>query len=142
LGAYVNYDCPRETIAMLLDHLCHAICPQMSREPEIVSFADAEEFSEWIGADAGFLSESQVIALSCMHKGECLAVIVLFRNKSTPFKETLGGILDTLRTIFAEQLTNVIRVHHRATPSWPKEARDGDLDYNDDPGYGFGGLAA
>ena len=144
LGAYVNYDCPRETISVLLDHLGHAICPQMADEPEIVSFDDAKEFSEWIGHDAGFLADSHVIAFSCRHKCECLAVIVLFRNKSNPFNEKLAGTIDTLREIIAEQLANVVRVHHRAQPSWPGEARDGDLDYHDDDlGFGgYGGLAA
>jgi FixJ family two-component response regulator len=148
LGAYVNYDCPRQTIGVLLDHLCHAICPQMANEPEIVSFDDADEFAEWIGTDAGFLAGSQVIAFSCRHKKDCLAVIVLFRNKSTQFGATLGSVIDALRPIIAEQLSNVIRVHHRARPSWPKEAtggngEDGELDYNDDLGFGFeGGLAA
>ena len=147
LGAYVNYDCPRQTIGVLLDHLCHAICPQMANESEIVSFDDADEFAEWIGADAGFLSGSQVVAFSCRHKKDCLAVIVLFRNKSAQFSATLGNVIDTLRPIIAEQLSNVIRVHHRARSSWPKEAKggsgDGDVDYNDDLGFGFeGGLAA
>lgn len=143
LGAYVNFDCPRETISVLLDHLCQAICPQMAEEPEIVSFSDSEEFAEWIGADAGFLADSEVIAFSCRYKADCLAVFVLFRKKSQPFNEKLAAALDTLRTIIAEQLSNVIRVHHRARPSWPKEAEEGDLDCNDDYGFGFeGGLAA
>jgi len=141
LGAYVNYDCPRETISMLLDHLGRAICPQMEDEPDIVAFADAEEFSDWIGADlhgAAFLANSNVIAFSCLHKGECLAVIVLFRNATTPFDEKLAGTMDTMRQIIAEQLSNVIKVHQRAKPSWPKEAEEGDLDYHDDD-LGFGG---
>jgi len=144
LGAYVNYDCPRETISVLLDHLCQAICPQMADESEIVSFRDSRQFAQWIGADAGILADSQVIAFSCRHKDECLAVIVLFRDKSNRFDESLAGVLDTLREIIAEQLSNVIRVHHRARPSWPKEAKDGDHDYQDDDlGFGYeGGMAA
>jgi DNA-binding response OmpR family regulator len=149
LGAYVNCDCPRETIAAMLDHVGGAICPQMAEESEIVRFADAEEFSEWIGADAECLADSQVLAFKCAHKNECLAVIVLFRKKAQKFDEKLAGVLDTLRGIIAEQLKNVVKVHHRATPGWPKEAKDGDLDYGlseSDDHYGFGpqegGLAA
>jgi DNA-binding response OmpR family regulator len=146
LGAYVNYDCPRQTIGVMLDHLCHAICPQMADEPDMVSFDDADEFAEWIGADAGFLAGSQVLAFSCRHKKDCLAVIVLFRNRSNAFGTAVGTAINTLRPIIAEQLANVIRVHHRARPSWPKEASgggDADVDYNDDLGFGFeGGLAA
>jgi hypothetical protein len=147
LGAYVNCDCPRETISAMLDHLGEAICPQMVSENDIVRFADAEEFSEWIGADAECLADSQVIAFTCRHKGDCLAVIVLFRKKSHPFDERVAGALDTMRTIIAEQLRNVVKVHHRATQGWPREAEDGDLDYGfSDDNYGFGpqegGLAA
>lgn len=144
LGAYVNYDCPRETISVLLDHLGQAICPQMADESDIISFTDAREFAQWIGSDAGILSDSHVVAFSCRHKKECLAVIVLFRDKSNQFDESLAGVIDTLREIIAEQLANVIRVHHRARPSWPKEAKDGDRDYQDDDlGFGYeGGMAA
>ena len=111
----------------------------MEDEIDIVSFADAREFSEWIGADAGFLANSHVLAFSCMHKGDCLAVIVLFRSAKTPFDEKLAATIDTMREIIAEQLSNVIKVHQRARPSWPKEASDGDLDYHDDD-LGFGGF--
>ncbi len=144
LGAYVNYDCPRESITALLDHLCYSICPQMAMETEIITFDDTQEFCDWIDTDSEFLTDAQVIAFSCMHKEECLAVVVLFRNKADRFTEDLAGTLDTLRCIFAEQLSNIIKIHHRAKPSWPDEAVDGGLDYEgDDYGFGFeGGLAA
>lgn len=144
LGAYVNYDCPRESITALLDHLCYSICPQMALETEIISFDDTQEFCDWIDTDSDFLTDAQVIAFSCMHKEECLAVVVLFRNKADRFTDDLAGTLDTLRSIFAEQLSNIIKIHHRAKPSWPDEAVDGGLDYEgDDYGFGFeGGLAA
>ncbi|MHC5113120.1 MAG: GAF domain-containing protein [Planctomycetota bacterium] len=138
LGAYVNYDCPRDSIDRLLDHLCHAICPQMADESELVAFSDADEFAEWMGIDGGLLAESQVIAFACRHKGECLAIFVLFRNLATPFEPQLAGTLDVLRQIFGEQLAQVLNVHHRATPQWPKDADEGFDDY-DDYGFGFGG---
>jgi len=167
LGAYVNYDCPRESIAALLDHLCGAICPQMAGENDIVAFDDAEDFSAWIGAEldgkgvdgedgdgdgvggdgenAGphFLADSQIVAFSCRDAKNCLAVFVLFRNQTNPFPETLAATLDTLRTIIGEQLGTVIKVHHRARTTWPQDASEDDMDYNDDLGFGHGGgLAA
>jgi hypothetical protein len=107
-----------------------------------VSFEDAAEFSEWIGADAEFLAESHVIAFSCMHQGECMAVLVLFRSKAQPFSERIAGMLDTMRGIIAEQLRNVVKVHHRAKPGdWPNEADESDLEegWRDADDYGFGG---
>ncbi len=142
LGAYVNYDCPRETITVLLNHLCRVVCPQMAEESEIVRFEDAQAFAEYIGTDAGFLGGCQVVAFSCRHDGKCLAVIVLFRNAQEPFEEALAQTIEILRAIFAEQVSNVIRVHHRASPSWPKEALDDEHDVSDYDDFGFGGMAA
>lgn len=142
LGAYVNYDCPRETINTLLEHLCQYVCPQMSDETQIVKFDDANEFAEWIGTEADYLAGSQVVAFSCLHDGECLAVMVLFRNESVPFGQDLAATIDILRPIFAEQVGNCVSVHHRASPSWPDEAIDDEYDYNDYDDLGFGGYAA
>ena len=141
LGAYVNYDCPRETITVLLNHLCRAVCPQMSDETDIVSFDDAAAFADWIGADAGFLAGCHVLGFSCLHEGKCMAVMVLFRSKDEPFEEALAPTIDILRAIFAEQLASVIRIHHRARPSWPKDPLD-EYDASDYDEFGFGGLFA
>jgi DNA-binding response OmpR family regulator len=144
LGAYVNYDCPRESVAVLLEHLCQAICPQMCEETELVSFDDAEEFAQWIGYDASFLADSQVIALSCRHKGECLAVLVLFRSQSEPYDANLASTMEVLRPIFAEQINHIVKIHHRLRPCWPKDAADAEdeYDYDCDDDLGLGGMAA
>lgn len=139
LGAYVNYDCPRESIDSVLSHLCHAICPQMAKEEDIVAFHDAAEFADWVGIDDHFFADSTVVALSCHHNDECLAVIVLFRSSADAFPDELAGTLDTLRQIFAEQLSRLIDIHHRSAPSWPKDAYeddDDDFDLEDDD-YGL-----
>ena len=86
------------------------------------------------------LADSQIIAWSCMHGGECLAVIILFRSKDEPFGDDLGSTIDVLRPIFAQQLANVITIHHRASQPWPQESED--TDYNDEYGFGFGGELA
>lgn len=139
LGAYVNYDCPRETVSVLLDHLCHAICPQMIEERDIIEFEDAGAFAQWVGVEPGILEDSQVIAFSCHGGGECLAVVVLFRHRREPFPPELASTIDTLRTIFSRQLADVIRIHHRAAPAWPEEACEDEPDQYDDYGFGFGG---
>lgn len=141
LGAYVNYDCPRESISVLLDHLCSAICPQMEGERDLVRFDDADQFADWIGMDPGIIDDSQVIAFTCHREGECLAVCVLFRSVTNPFSEELANILHLMRSIFAEQLARVIRIHNRLEPQWPKEAVDDDRD-GEDFGFGYGGGVA
>ncbi|TVQ54369.1 MAG: GAF domain-containing protein [Phycisphaerales bacterium] len=142
LGAYVNYDCPRETISAVLERLGEAICPQLAEEVDPIAFEDAEEFAEWIGVDSGMLSQSQVIAYPCRHEGECMAIVVLFRSADKPFDDSLPETIDILRPIFAEQLATVLKIHHRAVADWPEEASDDELDFNDDFGLGFGGMAA
>jgi DNA-binding response OmpR family regulator len=143
LGAYVNYDCPREGVSALLDHLCAAICPQMADEDGLVIFEDTEEFAGWIGADAGMLGDCQVMAFSCRHEGECMAVAVLFRSRSNPFSPALGAAIELLRPVIARQLATCVRIHHRATAAWPAEPDEDEADLGDDYGFGCGdGLAA
>jgi DNA-binding response OmpR family regulator len=142
LGAYVNYDCPRESIASLLDQLGEAVCPQMAEEDELVRFEDTETFAQWIGSDVEVLAQCQVIAFACMHEERCMAILVLFRNRAQPFDDSLAHTLDLLRPIFATQLHQIIRVHHRLSGMWPKEAIDEECDFHEDGEFGFGGLAA
>ncbi|MEM7227968.1 MAG: hypothetical protein AAF432_04050, partial [Planctomycetota bacterium] len=135
LGAYVNYDCPRDSVAVLLDHLSEVICPSLAVETGIVSFNEVDDFSAWAGEDADFLADSNVIAYGCHHEGDCMAVVVLYRDASTPYDADTPTMIDTMRMIFAEQLGRIIRIHHRATPQWPAEASDdtyGFGDYDDD----------
>jgi len=147
LGAYVNYDCDRETVAAMLDQLGDVVCSQMADETEMVCFEDTSDFAEWIGADVEALTDSQVVAFACMHENRCMAIIVLFRDRSQPFSDQLAGTLDLLRPIFAAQLSQIIRIHHRLTGAWPKQAIDEEYDFHEDgpeppENFGFGGLAA
>jgi len=142
LGAYVNYDCPRESIASLLETLGEAVCPQMAEEDELVRFEDTQEFAEWVGTDVAVLAQCQVIAYACMHEGRCMAIVVLFRNRSQPFAESLAHTLDLLRPIFAAQLHQIVRVHHRLSGLWPRQAIDEECDFHEDGDFGLGGMAA
>lgn len=116
LGAYVNYDCPRDTADVLLDHLADVIAPRFQDEPEIIRFDDEAELAEWIGDDAHWLAESRVIVFSCRHEGECLAVMTLFRDQNAPFADELVPQLKVMSDLFARQLARIIRIHHRHTP--------------------------
>jgi DNA-binding response OmpR family regulator len=141
LGAYVNYDCPRETISTTLESLSSAVCPRIADEPAIIVFELGSDFAEWIDSDAELFRESQVVAFSCAHEDECLALMVLFRSSDAPYDDSVVGVIETLRPIFAAQVARVIKVHHRARPQWPKEPADDEQDYHDDYGFGFGHAA-
>ncbi len=79
--------------------------------------------------------------MPCSFDGECMAVLFLFRDAKEPFEDELAATLDSIRRIFAEQLSTVVRVHHRMEAEWPPEAAD-DQEEGNDWGFGEGPLAA
>ncbi len=135
LGAYVNFECPRELADPVLDRLANGVCHHVAEQGELVKFHDVKEFIEAVGTEAEILQNSDVIAMPCIHEGECLAVVFLFRDVSTPFSEEMAPLLDSLRQVFGEQLAKVIRIHHRLDAQWPDSVVDETEDFTD---WGFG----
>lgn len=121
LGAYVNYDVPRDTADVLLDHLADVIAPRFENETDLVRLETEEELSERLGDEAGWLNEYGVLVFSCQHEGDCLAVVALFRDRENPFCDELLPQLSVIRDLFAEQLGRIVRIHHRHRPDeqWP-----------------------
>ncbi|MBL9118996.1 MAG: hypothetical protein JNL80_03675 [Phycisphaerae bacterium] len=132
LGAYVNYDCPRSVAQPLLDRLASDVCPELSQMDELMRFEDSSDFVESLGLGTTTLATSQIVAWPCYAKSDCLAVFVLFRDSKRGFGDELATVIDALRTVFAEQIATVLRIHHRATGGWPNEASDEDHDEWDD----------
>ncbi len=132
LGAYVNYDCPRSVAQPLLDRLASDVCPELSRVDELMRFEDSSDFVESLGLGTTTLATSQIVAWPCFAKDDCLAVFVLFRDAKRGFGDELATVIDSLRTVFAEQIATVLRVHHRATGGWPEERADDERDEWDD----------
>ncbi len=116
LGAYVNYDCPKDTADMLLDHLADTLAPAFADTTGVVVMDDEDELAAHLGADAHWLSGNRVITFACRDADECLAVVTFFRDRDKPFPEDLPQNLDALRDVFAAQLAKVVRVHHRLVP--------------------------
>lgn len=114
LGAYVNYDCPKDTADVLLDHLADVLAPEFQELDDVLIMDDDQDLESHLGADANWLSDSRVIVFACRHEDECLAVVTFFRDREKPFDEDLTAQLTAMKDIFAEQLAKVIRVHHRA----------------------------
>jgi FixJ family two-component response regulator len=138
LGAYVNYDCAKDTAEVLLDHLAAALAPKFESEREVVFMNARGELEARIGEAADWLRESSVVTMACRVDGECLAVLTLFRDRSTPFSESLKPVLKTMGDLFGKQLSRIIHVHHRHLPKskWgapgdpcdPPERNDDDID--------------
>lgn len=138
LGAYVNYDCPKDTVDILLDQLANLVAPRFEHLPGLTVINDRDELDRYIGDDAQWLEGSGVAAMACRHGGETLAVFMLFRDRRNPYS---GGLLEQVRTIgdlFAMQLARVIHIHHRHLPK-DKWGMLGDPEHGAD---GYDDLAA
>lgn len=139
LGAYVNYDRPRETGEMLMDHLAGTVPAAMEETDTIVMTREAADFERRLALDTDtiscWLDGSSVTAFSCSHDGECLAVVVFWRDQGTGFDVSLLPTLTVIRDLFSKQLARVVRTHHRHRPKnqWGAE---------EDGGFGDIDLAA
>jgi DNA-binding response OmpR family regulator len=129
LGAYVNYDCPKDSAEVLMDQLAASVAPRFDAEVGVVVMNSADELREHLGDGAEWLEGMGVMAASCRHKGECLGVITLFRPRSAPFTPEISTAFGVLAGLFAQQLSKVIHVHHRHLPKdkwgFPGDSADG-----------------
>jgi hypothetical protein len=82
----------------------------------VVALPTREHLLRRLGTDAEWLDDSGVVAMSCRDGNECLAVLVLFRDRRTPFNATHLEMLGTVKGLFAAQLSRVIKTHNRHLP--------------------------
>jgi DNA-binding response OmpR family regulator len=113
LGAYVNYDLPRDSLDLLLDHLADVIPSRAQDSPQVLTHSTSDELHGWLGDDAAWVEESQLITFPCRCDDECLAVVVLFRDQNHPFAADLAAKMATIAPLFGKQLAQIIRVHNR-----------------------------
>lgn len=125
LGAYVNYDCPKETVDILLDHMANVVAPRFENAPAPVHIATPEAMDDQLGDDAHWLGDSHVVAYPCRSGEETLAIVLLFRDSRSPYLKGFIEQLVTVGDLFAAQLARVIRIHHRHLPK-DKWGRIGD----------------
>src|SRR5262245_49424510 len=131
LGAYVNYDCPKETVDVLLDHLANAVAPRFQDLAGIAHYPDSRSLEAAFGDDAGWIEGSGVVVWTCRHERETLAICMLFRDRRSPYAAPLLEQLRTIGELFAAQLARVIRIHHRHLPK-DKWGALGDTDEGDE----------
>ena len=130
LGAYVNYDCPKDSAETLLDHMADVIAPAFEADDgEIRIMRGLGGLTDQtFGPGVDWLEDSTIAAFSCRQDDECLGVVVLFRDRRNPFSPSTVHDLKIIRELFAKQLSRVIRVHHRHLPKdqWGGFGIDGD----------------
>lgn len=135
LGAYVNYDCPKDTVDILLDHLANVVAPRFEDLDGLLHLPEQEGLDRYIGDDAQWLEGSGVAAMACRHEGETLAIFMLFRDRRNAYTPNLLEQVKTIGELFASQLARVIHIHHRHLPK-DKWGMLGDPDRGADDGYG------
>ncbi|MBC02724.1 MAG: hypothetical protein CMJ34_05390 [Phycisphaerae bacterium] len=124
LGAYVNYEHPRRSVEPMLQRLADEACPRLSSEEDILRFDDANEFIADCELETTIEDGLEMIAVPCLHEGECLAILYMFRGGESTFSDSVGADLDALRGILADQLATLIRIHNRMEDAWPEEPED------------------
>lgn len=140
LGAYVNYDCPRDAAEVLMDQLADTLAPRFEEQGTVLALSGSVELEHHLGESAHWLEESAMLVVACREHDECLAVLSLFRDKRSAFAESDVKLLQIIADQFAGQLARVIRVHHRHLP---KDEWGGfETDDLDDDGFSDLDLAA
>ncbi|MEZ6243874.1 MAG: response regulator [Phycisphaerales bacterium] len=134
LGAYVNYDCPKDAAEVLMDQLADTLAPRFEEQDKVLALSGDVELEHYLGEGAEWLDDATMLVVACRRDDECLAVISLFRDKRSPFAESDVKLLQIIAEQFATQLARVIRVHHRHLPKdeWGGFETDADDDgFND-----------
>lgn len=116
LGAYINYDCSKDAAETLLDHLADVAAPAFADRGGVSVMRNFAEICQALGRETDWLGDSTMAALSCRKDGECLAVMVFFRDRRTPFDDKATAVLRIIGDAFGAQLDRVIKTHHRHIP--------------------------
>jgi len=116
LGAYANYDCPKDSAETMLDHLSGVIAPAFEDATEPVLLTTWPQLNLALGEDAHLLEGYALCVFPCRYEGECLGVACFFRDRRAPFDEAVMQILGRVTELFGAQLARVIRTHHRHLP--------------------------
>lgn len=131
LGAYVNYDCPKDSAETLFDHLADVVAARFEDLPGVLTIEGPDELVEQLEHDAHWLASNTVVVFACRDEGETLAIVTLFRDERTPFEAPLLTMFGLIAEAFGAQLGRIIRVHHRHVPRDQWDSIDGDLDDGD-----------
>ena len=116
VGGYINYSFDSSTADVLLDHLSDVAAERIASAEEPIRLNTNAQIEQWLGDDAAWLADADVVGVPCRDDGEDLAALMLFRDNEQPFDDQIADALAALSTVFAEHLVRVIRVHNRHLP--------------------------
>ena len=127
LGAYVNYDRAKDEAEVMLDHLAAVLAPRFEKRTDSAWLRDAEQVAACLEDESHWLEESETLIVPCHETGECLAVLIAFRDRNSPFVDEDHHTIEVLGDLFGKQLARVINVHHRHMPKNQWGLDEGDL---------------
>lgn len=130
LGAYVNYDCPKDCVDLLLDHVGATVAPAIETDPAMRVHRGDDALDELMGEHAAWLTGCEAVTFAAQHDGEMLAAVALFRDDRDPFESQMVRRLAVIGEVLGEQLARIVRVHHRHIP---KDHWDRPEERNEDP---------
>ncbi len=130
LGAYINYDRPKESAEPMLESMAGVIAPVFEDEREVVRLTRPAQIRERLGEHGSWFEDQALLAVGCHDhphdpNAECLAVLCLFRDRRMPFSMQAVRTVQIASDLFGRQLARVIHVHHRHMPD---DLWDEDLD--------------
>lgn len=137
LGAYANYDCPKDCAETMLDTLAGVVAPAFERRPGLHHLASPSQVGAMLGEHAHWLPESAMLVTPCRVDDECLAVLALFRDAREGFSPEVIARVGVIAELLAQQLARVVRTHHRHMPkhTWASPGDVGlDMDMEPDGG--------
>lgn len=126
LGAYINYDCPKDAAEVMLDHLADELAPRYQRVTDLRRVDSDETLRRDLGESAHWMEGRTLLVTGCHEPsagrdrggraGDCIAVLAVFRDRRTGFDADAERSVRVISDLFTEQLARVIRIHHRHTP--------------------------
>ena len=126
LGAYANYDCPKDGAETMLDTLAAVVAPAFERRPGIHHLATPAHVELLLGEHAHWLPSAAMVVTPCRIDDECLAVLAIFRDSRDVFGSEVRNKVGLVSELFTQQLARVVRTHHRHLPK-DKWASPGDV---------------
>lgn len=126
LGAYVNYDCPRDAAQEMLEELAGVLAPAFGPTPGTHVLQDAGAAEAIAKSEVLWLRDSTACVHSAYDGGECKAIVCVFRDKRQPFGEGTSRLIGIIGELFCQQLVRIARTsnRHLADKPWRERCDD------------------
>ena len=121
LGGYVNLSCGADAADLLLEHLADVLAPKVAERDSLLRVTSDATMERWIGDDAVYLTDSDLMVVPCRCEDETLAVVAVFRDRDEPYDDAAVETMHEIGRTLGEHLARIIRVHHRAELLWGDE---------------------